>query len=377
GRADAWRTASLTVPIDGVPGYRALHYTFGLEAAFLDRFDRLEAEVIEPFATLEAYRDELADDFTLRFVLPLAAALAITTLISVVVGRRITRRLRRLRLALDALGAGDLHARTPEDGRDEVSDLARGFNSMAERLRDSQARIEYLTRVSAWQGIARRLAHEIKNPLTPILLAVQQVHGSYRGDDARYRRGLDTAREVVEQEVQTLKRLVENFSRFAKLPAADRQPGDVAALAREMVEAHPEIPGLRAEAPAEPMMAPIDKGLLRQALTNLIQNAADELRDRDDAEVIIRVHREADAVHLAVDDNGPGVPAAERERVFEPYVTGKPDGTGLGLAIVKKIVLDHGGTIHVASAQSGGARFAIRLPADDEGAATSGALGHP
>lgn len=369
-----WRLRTIELPLDGVAGYTTLRYTFGLEAAFLDRFERMESEVIAPRAALETYRDDLAADLSLRFLIPLATAIFVAAVISLLVGRRVTRRLDALRRAMDRVAAGDLEVQVAPTGRDEVAELAERFNEMTRRLRDSRARIEHLTRVSAFQGIARRLAHEIKNPLTPILLAVQQVHRSYRGDDARYRRVVDTAAEIVEQEVATLKRLVENFSRFARLPPAEPQDADLAAFARELVAAHPEIDGLLAIAPEHPVIAAVDKGLLRQALTNLLKNAHEALRERGERDfeaaprVHLRVEELDDAVRLVVEDNGPGVAHDDRERIFEPYVTGKDDGTGLGLAIVKKIVLDHEGTIAATDSADGGARFEIVLPRAQRGA---------
>ncbi len=362
---DAWLLDTEVVPLTGVPGYTHLRYEYGLERAVLTRFEHMEADVIRPFSALAADRENLADVYTYSFVGSLAAAVLIAALIAVVVGRRLTRRLRRLREGMARVASGERSARVTPAGHDELADLAVGFNAMAQRLEDSHARVQYLTQVSAWQGIARRLAHEIKNPLTPILLAVQQAHQSYKGDDPRYRRTLDTAREIVEQEVQTLKRLVEHFSRFAKLPAVSLTAEDLRGPAEDMVSAHPNIAGLAARLPDAPVRVCVDKGLLRQALTNLVKNAdeANRALAEADRKVILTVDPCPDGgAQLHVDDVGPGVPAADRDRVFEPYVTGKHDGTGLGLAIVKKIVLDHGGEITVGEAPTGGARFTVRLP---------------
>lgn len=368
---DEWLQRTETVPLPygagGVMGgYVALRYTFGLERAFIERFDRMEEEVIRPFAALAADRDNVADVYAWSFVGYLTAAVFLAALVSVVVGRRITRRVKRLRRAMNSVAGGDLHARVTPEGHDELADLARDFNEMARRLEESSARVQYLTQVSAWQGIARRLAHEIKNPLTPILLSVQQLQKTDRTDAERFGRVLTTVREVVEEEVHNLERLVDNFSRFARLPAVRRAPEDVARLARDLVAAHPEIESLAARAPDAPLIAAVDRGLLRQALANLVKNGAEAARAAGRApQVVLEVRAEADATVLAVEDNGPGVPLEDRQRVFEPYVTGKSDGTGLGLAIVKKIVLDHGGTIAVTEAALGGARFEIRLPASD------------
>ena len=336
-----------------------LRYAFGLERDVLERFRRMEGEVIQPFRALAAARDDLADEYAWNFVGALAAALFVAGLVSVVTGRRVTSRLERLREGLEAVRAGELDVRVMPEGRDEVADLASGFNDMARALGETTARVQYLSQVSAWQGIARRLAHEIKNPLTPILLSAQQAQRSYDGDDERYQRTLDTAVEVIEEEVRNLRRLVDNFSRFARLPSVQPEPGDLAALVRDVVSGHPEIERLSASVPDGEVIADFDRGLLRQALTNLVKNAAEAARDagrQPEVEVSLAGRT------VSVTDNGPGVPVDERERIFEPYVTGKSDGTGLGLAIVKKIVLDHGGTLSVDEADGGGARFAITLP---------------
>jgi two-component system nitrogen regulation sensor histidine kinase NtrY len=363
-RDGAWLRRTVEVPLEGVPGYARLRYTFGLERAFLERFERMESEVIRPFGALTADRERVADVFAWSFIGYLAGALFLAAGVSVYVGRRVTRRLHHLRAAMEAVAAGELDARVEPAGRDEVADLARDFNQMAERLGAFHHRVQYLTQVSAWQGIARKLAHEIKNPLTPILLSVQQVHRSYKGDDARFRRTLDTAHEVVEQEVGTLKRLVENFSRFARLPTVTLAPEDLVAIARELAAAHPEIDGLEVVAPDAPLPLDLDRGLLRQALTNLLKNAHEALRGAEDPpRVVLRVEptREGGG-RVVVEDNGPGVAAERRAEVFEPYVTDKHDGTGLGLAIVKRIVVEHGGTITLGASELGGARFEISLP---------------
>lgn len=362
---ERWRTRTLNIPLSGVPDYREMRFTYGIERAYLQRFQRMDRDVITPFSVMETYREELVSDLALRFTIPLTAALVFAGLIAVVVGRRITRRLLHLRDGMRAVAAGDLEAHVEPRGRDEVAELALGFNEMADQLRESQARVAYLTRVSAWQGIARRLAHEIKNPLTPILLSVQQAHGSYEGADERHQTVLETTREIVEQEVRTLERLVDNFSRFARLPEPERAPHDLVALVQDLVKSHPEIEGLRTVLPETEEMAAVDRDLLRQALTNLVKNAHEALRDATHPpDIVVTVMGQPDSVVLWIDDNGPGIAEPDRERVFEPYVTGKSDGTGLGLAIVKKVILDHDGQIEAQVSPAGGARFALTLRRD-------------
>ena len=164
---------------------------------------------------------------------------------------------------------------------------------MVRDLRDSRGRIEYLQRISAWQEFARRLAHEIKNPLTPIQLAVQEVHRSYRGDDAGYKQRLDDALAIVEEEVATLRRLVSEFSAFAKLPQASLEPADLNEFVREISRSLQTVPEeLEAakrrsacECHAAPRALPvrIDAMMLKRAVDNLVRNAVQALTSRREA----------------------------------------------------------------------------------------------
>jgi nitrogen fixation/metabolism regulation signal transduction histidine kinase len=287
--------------------------------------------------------------------------------------------------ATKLVAAGNLAIRVPERGNDEMSELARAFNRMLGEVADSRARIEYLQRIGAWQEMARRLAHEIKNPLTPIQLAVQEAHRRYADADPKFKKLLDTTLEIVEDEVGTLRRLVGEFSDFARLPQANLEQEDLAEFLRELSAqlvllgeepGHGELPDeLRSvwdgkpidlvfDVPAEPAEVLMDRHMLRRVLVNLLQNAAQALRRNSETPAKIRVslRRDGDYWVLDVDDNGAGIPEALRETVFDPYVTTKHDGTGLGLAIVKKIVIEHGGNIAVGDADLGGARLRVRFP---------------
>jgi nitrogen fixation/metabolism regulation signal transduction histidine kinase len=258
-------------------------------------------------------------------------------------------------------------------------------------MESSRARIEFLQRIGAWQEMAQRLAHEIKNPLTPIQLAVQECHRKYTGDDPRFRALLDTTLEVVEEEVGTLRRLVGDFSNFARLPQAELRDATLDDFLRECEEklGHLEAEGPSPDSvdsgeslspanvivtwslPKDPIAVAIDAQMLRRVLVNLVRNAVQAIRAQrvstPDGKVLGHVtvtgRGERDGAAIVVEDDGPGIPAERRARVFDPYYTTKVDGTGLGLAIVKKIVVEHGGTIDVGSSASlGGAMFVIRLP---------------
>jgi two-component system, NtrC family, nitrogen regulation sensor histidine kinase NtrY len=230
-----------------------------------------------------------------------------------------------------------------------------------------------MQKLAAWQEVARRLAHEIKNPLTPIQLAVQELASKYRDGDPAYQKLLGTAQEILIEEVGAIRRLVDDFSAFAKLPKVEPVPVDLGQVVDDFSRSHPEWQkALQVERPG-PIGALCDRMLIRRVLANLVENAV-QAAEAAGREPIVRIAlAEGDsAASLFVDDNGPGVTADARERIFDPYVTTKEHGTGLGLAIVRKIMLDHGGDVRVAEAPSplGGARFVVTLsvvPSHPEG----------
>jgi two-component system, NtrC family, nitrogen regulation sensor histidine kinase NtrY len=322
-----------------------------------------------------------------------AALLGGTLLLAVAAGvlvvRPVTRRIARLAAATRPVAEGDLSVRVSLEGNDEVADLGRAFDRMLVELERSRARVEFLRRMGEWQKMARRLAHEIKNPLTPIQLAVEECHRRYRGDDTEYRRILETTLEVVVEEVGSLRRLVTEFSSFARLPRAELHPADLGEFLRDQaahIAAHEgEGDDDRAlfagvdvtfEVPSSTMPLVMDPEALHRVLTNVIRNAAQAIRDekQKDGEkrrgsVRVRAEAEGDSFVIVIDDDGPGIPPDIAAVMFDPYVTTKRDGTGLGLTIVKKIIMDHGGSIEAASGDLGGARIRVVLPR--EGSAAS------
>jgi nitrogen fixation/metabolism regulation signal transduction histidine kinase len=251
------------------------------------------------------------------------------------------------------VAAGDLDHRVRTRASGEVGELVRAFDGMTAQLAENRERLRRTERLAAWQGIARSLAHEIKNPLTPIQLAVHRLrrHG---GDD----RTLDSL-GAIEEEVDNLRRLAEEFSVLGRLPEPRVTAVDLLGTAEQVVElyvpasveADVEIPsGLRLRA---------DAGQLRQVLSNLVKNAGQAVGRTGR----IRLSARADdgAVIVDVDDDGPGF-GDDVDELFEPGFTTRETGTGLGLAIVQRIVEDHGGTIGAATSPWGGARFRLRWP---------------
>jgi nitrogen fixation/metabolism regulation signal transduction histidine kinase len=369
--------------------------TFVTDRARIDR--RTEAdEFVQVYKGVIARRDE----FVRLNVAFFAALLAMTILVAAAVGfalaRHVSRRVSGVADAAQRVAGGDLTVRVPETGNDEIGELAVAFNRMLREVERSRARIEYLQRIGAWQDMARRLAHEIKNPLTPIQLAVEETHRRYEGDDPRMKKLLDTTLEIVTEEVGTLRRLVSEFSEFARLPRAHLVEEDVEKLLSEVkptlerlgLGTEPSDVALRltpsggtaipVRVTVDPTCAPsagglvekrmaADRQMLRKAIDNLVRNAVQAIRAAGRGHrVLVHATTLDDArIALDVDDDGPGVPADMRERIFDPYYTTRTEGTGLGLAIVKKIVVEHGGTITCDASPMGGARFRIAVPCLD------------
>ena len=301
----------------------------------------------------------------------IGAASALVLMVAFIAGfllaRATTRRLGLLGDAMLRVAAGDLTARAPELGGDELGQLGAGFNQMLDELASAQRKLGYLQRVGAWQEMARRIAHEIKNPLTPIQLAVQQLREKDPGVDPAFSQLLRASVEIVEDEVEALRRMVTSFSRFAKVPEVQLEAVEVARVLAEFERAYGHLSERESDvlevAPAPPGLQIVaDRQLLKQCLVNLVENAVLSQRERGPVHVRVAAREDGAYVELRVDDNGPGIAPERRERVFEPYESTRKEGTGLGLAIVKKVVLDHGGEVRVEDSPLGGAALVIRLP---------------
>ncbi|HEX7664479.1 MAG TPA: ATP-binding protein, partial [Polyangiaceae bacterium] len=358
--------------------------TFAIDRKRLDELDKT-GDVVTKYHQLEASRSELYQGYIYAFAALLGITMLLTLLLGTILARGVTKRINRLAGAIEKVAQGDLSVRVPVTGSDELTELARTFNRMLGEMAQSRTRIEFLQRMGAWQEMAQRLAHEIKNPLTPIQLAVQECHKKYAGDDPRFRTLLDTTLEIVEEEVGTLRRLVTSFSNFARLPRAELKEESLREFLDDCSEqlAHLEDAtegddpsetqnvDVAWNLPEDELRARIDKQMLRRVIVNLVRNAVQAIRDERVkspentaiGHVRVSAKRDGDGAAIVVEDDGPGIPNDALARVFDPYFTTKHDGSGLGLAIVKKIVVEHGGTIDVGkSTDLGGARFVMHLP---------------
>jgi signal transduction histidine kinase len=301
-------------------------------------------------------------------LLAFLAALAAGTAAGAVAGRalasRVTRPVEALREAAARVAAGDLGARADARASGEVGELVRAFNEMTAELAEGRAKLAQAERIAAWREVARRLAHEIKNPLTPIAMSVATLRDALDQRRPDFREIFDEATRAVSDEVRRLKRIVDEFSRFARLPAPDRAPIAPEELVAAVLALFPEAP------PGVSIAREVERGLphvladrdqILQVLLNLVRNALDAMPGG--GTLAVRAARAAEGVAFTVSDTGPGIPPGDLARVFEPYFTTKPGGTGLGLAIAHRIAEEHGGRLEVASEPGRGAAFTLTLPA--------------
>ena len=294
------------------------------------------------------------------------AALAAVVLIGLLVARRTSRDLDALVVGSLAASRGELEHRVPVRSRDEIGAVADAFNFMMEDLKVSKERLVIAERIAAWQEIARRLAHEIKNPLTPIQMAMDTLRKSWKKQHPSFEEILEESTSSVLQEADRLKHIVTEFSDFARMPKPSFVRLDLNEVIRSALTLYQGAVPITTKLTDKLPQIDADRGQVNQVVINLVENARDAIGKRPDGRITVstRLGEAGDRVTVLVDDNGPGIPVELKDKVFAPYFTTKhaKGGTGLGLAIVHRIVSDHGGRIQVMDAPGGGARFLIELP---------------
>lgn len=360
----AWRDIEVYEPI-GEAGEN-LRLTFEVSATINEDLQQLK-QSIDATKTFLQIKSALPEGYRTAFLVLIGIAGLVAAGFGVWASTRVTRRIEALVRTARRVSDGQLDARVelPGRGRDEMAELGGAFNTMLDDLDQTRRQVEYLQRMGVWQDVARRLAHEIKNPLTPIQLAVQQCVSAYKGDDPRFKKLLVDAGEIVEEEIEGLRRLVDTFRTLGALPKVEAAPIALADVIEELKLDPAVAPRLALNPPAAPVTVRADKLLLKRVLANLVENGMHAGQEQGNAgDVVIGWTAIGDTARITIDDHGKGVSANDREKIFEPYVTTKSTGTGLGLAIAKKIAIEHGGELAIdpAPAPTGGARFVITLP---------------
>jgi len=307
--------------------------------------------------------DALAAGVRLRAVAVSAGAGLLALLAGFLLAQRITRPVEALAAASARLAEGDLDARVAPGSAPvrEVAELVDAFNGMAEGLQSSREKLVQAERVAAWQQIARGLAHELKNPLTPIRASMDVIRRARALDRDDFDEILAEQAQTVVDEVARLKELSDEFARFARLPEAKPEPLRLRSIAEHAAALY-VVDGVELVIEGDPPPVRADRHQLQTALTNLVKNAVEATEGGGTVRITLSEHPERQRVD--VDDSGPGIHPSVRDQLFTPYVTTKGSrGTGLGLALVHRIAAEHGGSIEGLDSDLGGARFRLELPA--------------
>ncbi len=296
------------------------------------------------------------------------AGIFLAILLSSWAAARFTRPIEELASAAREVASGNLKAHVDVSSNDEVGDLADAFNRMTDDLREQKERLIQTERVAAWRELARRLAHELKNPLFPLQLTVENLVRARQQSPEIFEEIFRESSATMLAEIGNLKKIISRFSEFSRMPQPQLQPilvndlvQGVAKLFQAQLESRTGAAiacKLGLKAGNEPLAG--DAELLHRALSNLVLNAMDAMPQG--GTLTLRTHDNDDRVYVEVSDTGSGLTREECDRLFTPYYTSKEHGTGLGLAIVQSVVSDHGGTITVQSQPGKGSTFLVELP---------------
>jgi two-component system nitrogen regulation sensor histidine kinase NtrY len=281
-----------------------------------------------------------------------------------IVATRFSGPIANLTEALRALAGGDFRVRVPTDRTDEIGLATQAFNRTATELEQSRDRLVHLTQLASWQVLARKMAHEVKNSLTPIRLTVEEMVARENDASGAGRRAfLEQAASIVVDEIESLERRIRAFSEYSSEPPVCPETLDVTALVEERIAflktAHPEV-GYLVEAAANTPSALADQDLVKGILVNLLENAAEAAGEG--GQILAKVAPIDDRVAIEVHDSGPGLSELARKSLFQPTISFKKRGMGLGLSIARKSALLSGGDILLIAGELGGAGFRVVLP---------------
>lgn len=298
--------------------------------------------------------------FTYTYLLLAAGIWLLTFLALLYFAQRLSQPIRELSKGLAEVAAGHMDYRVPERSQDEIGSAARAFNHMADQLKQSQERLVYVTRLESWQALARKMAHEVKNSLTPIRLTMEEIAARQSGSGGEF---YEQAAQIVVDEVVSLERRVRAFSEFSAEPPVSPKAIDINSLLEERIAflrtAHPGVLYKTRLAPDHPRVL-ADEDLVKGVLTNLLENAAQAVGPG--GQVLGVTTSNGDKITIEVHDSGPGVSAQARSSLFQPAISFKRGGMGLGLSIARKSALLSGGDIVLVPGELGGAAFRVLLP---------------
>ncbi len=324
-----------------------------------------------PLASRQREVEATVQDLDRTIRLASLVFLGLAALFAQQVARRISGPIRALTSATRRIAEGDLATRVTTSSRDELMTLVESFNQMAGDLDRQRSDLERSNRLAAWADMARQVAHEVKNPLTPIQLSAEHLRRVWRDRRIDFEGALESCTSTILKQVRILRGIVTEFSAFARPPAAVLEPQDPARLVEGVIEPYRTAlpPGVTlsvlSDGPVPTVMG--DRRLLERALVNLLENALQAVGEAGHIEMGLRAAETGGRVELWVEDSGPGIDPELADRIFEPFFSTKTGGSGLGLPLVRKIAEDHGGGVSLSRPHHGGTRATLWLPTLSQG----------
>lgn len=346
---------------------------FVLTVMLPEGFDRKAQNLtssLEAFAQVDQLQSAFLGAIALFFGLFSFPLFLLAILVSVLLSEEITRPIINLEEATRRVAEGDYSFRILTRSNDDLGLLVRSFNTMVTELERSRKKILQTEKVAAWQEIAQRLAHEIKNPLTPIKLSAERVLRKYHSGADGFEAVLKASVHSIVTEVDGLNTLLSEFRNFSRLPNPVPERIQLKSLVNEVVETYSTWPDLvihRGQLD-DNIELTVDVGQIKQVLANLFTNATEAMSGGGEIFVRADLVKKGNSLYcrMQVQDTGPGIDVGIHDKVFNPYFTTKKHGTGLGLSIVERIVFDHRGQIWFETQQGSGTTFFIDLPAEDK-----------
>ncbi len=316
---------------------------------------------LQHFGQQQDFEEQLKD-FILAVINVFILLLILSTTIALIVSNWLTAPLKIIKERVSKLQLGN-NVKIEYSGKDEIGTIVNAYNLKLDELQEAAKQLAKNERESAWREMAKQVAHEIKNPLTPMKLSIQHLMRVYDAEDPNSKEKLLRVLNSIIEQIDGLTRIANEFSNFAKMPEPDKKPNDIIEIIKNTIalfesEANTTI-SLNSE--LEQLLLKIDKEQWVQVFNNLIKNAIQATSLQAESRIIISVRKESDAVIIEVSDNGSGIDDEQKEKIFIPYFTTKNTGSGIGLSVVKQIVENHEGKISFVSEINKGTTFRIRL----------------
>ncbi len=345
---------------------RALHKSYStiLDSSQLVDFNEEIEGILKDIHKIEIAGDFYSRDIERYSIGIVIVMIILTGSIFLLLFMIITRPLTRLLSATEQLKGGDFDFQVRESAYSPLNTLIVAFNNMITDLNQSRERLIEAEKQTIWQEMARAMAHEIKNPLTPIRLAAQRLEAKYYERADNLPEILEKSMRIINEEVDNLQSLVNAFSGFAKMPEAQFEHYDLNKQLRDISDQYSDDARIDLKLDQNLREVFADSMQMKQVLVNLIQNAIQACPDEPHIEVSTSVRDQACVI--GIKDHGQGISEADLNKIFEPYFTTKKKGTGLGLAIVRRIIRQHGGEIKAISLLGEGSTFEISFPCNLE-----------